>query len=239
LPFFENLWDNVGIACIKGLQCRSEYLFTLFNVPSNIEYYLDIGTGHCSDALLFGKFAQQVLALDIDFPKWGKTSEAKHKKLTLIKADGRRLPFKRGVFQMISLFSVLEHIPEKEKVLLEVFRVLREHGVLLLQIPNRYFPIELHGCLPFINYVPYDGVRKALLRLTGASYWHLAIDIPSLKRLILLIKQANPQTQIVSINKILYPTEMLPSGLRKFAALLSKMGFFTVFPYGYCLTLTA
>jgi hypothetical protein len=31
----------------------------------------------------------------------------------MIKADARKLPFKTGVFQMISLLSVLEHIPEK------------------------------------------------------------------------------------------------------------------------------
>lgn len=222
----------------ETLESRSKYLFTLFDVPSDIDYYLDVGSGHCDDALEFGKEAKEILALDIDF--WNiwraRARDAKSKKLTMIKADGRKLPFKTGVFQMISLLSVLEHIPEKRDALSEIFRVLSKHGVIMIQIPNRYFPIELHSGLPMINYIYNESVRKKLLKMVGASDWLLTVDIPSFRGLIRLIKQANSQANIISAEKIVFPANILLPTARKISVLLSKIGFFNIFPYGYCIT---
>jgi hypothetical protein len=72
--------------------------------------------------------------------------------------------------------------------------------------------------------------------MMGADDWLLTVDIPSFKGLVRLIKQTNPQAHIISSEKIVFPTDMLLSTLRKFSVLLSKMGFFTIFPYGYCIT---
>jgi len=223
---------------METFESRAKYLFTLFDVPSDIDYYLDVGAGHCDDALVFGKEAKQVLALDQHFWNISTNLDTKRKKLTMIKADARKLPFKTGVFQMISLLSVLEHIPEKRDTLSEVFRVLDKHGVILIQIPNRYFPIELHSGLPMINYIPNEVVRKKLLKMVGADDWFLTVDIPSFKGLVRLIKQANPQAHIVSAEKIVFPTNMLLPTVRKVSVLLSKIGFFNIFPYGYCITVT-
>lgn len=223
---------------MEAYEHRAEYLFTLFDVPSDIDYYLDVGAGHCDDTLVFGRESKQVLALDQRFWNISTNLDIKRKKLTMIKADGRKLPFKAGVFQMISLFSVLEHIQEKSDTLSEVFRVLSKNGVILIQIPNRYFPIELHSGLPMINYIPHEGVRKKLLKMVGAGDWLLSVDIPSFKGLVSLIKQANSQAYIISAKKIVFPTNMLLPSVRRVSVILSKMGFFNIFPYGYCITVT-
>ena len=110
--------------------------------------------------------------------------------------------------------------------------------MVLIQIPNRYFPIELHSGLPMINYIPHDGVREKLLKMLGANDWLLTIDIPSFRALVHLIKQANPQAHIISVEKIVFPTNMLIPTVRKASVLLSKIGFFNILPYGYCVTVT-
>lgn len=229
-------WNRAVHKYSETLESRAEYLAGLFNVHSNMGYYLDIGSGHGEDACTIGKECGQIVVLDIDFRNLLKNSDAKHKGLVMIRADGRKLPFKTGSFQMVSLFSVLEHIPEKRHTLSEAFRVLSREGVMLIQIPNRYFPIELHSGLPMINYLPNMVVRKKLLRALGASEWLLTVDTPSLKGLIKLIKRASPNSHIVSARKIVFPTNMLLPGFQRISAALSRIGFFNVFPYGYCIT---
>ena len=230
-------WNRVQSSFMDAFDSRADYLFTLFKVPSNINYYLDVGAGHCDDAIVFGKESKQILVLDQNFWGCSKNLDIKRKKLAMIKGDGRKLPFKTGAFQMVSLFSVLEHIPEKNDTLSEIFRVLSNDGVILIQIPNRYFPIELHSGLPMINYIPFEFIRKKMLKMVGAGDWLLTVDIPSFKRLVKLIKKANPNAQIISATKVVFPSNILIPSLRKISDFFSMIGFFTIFPYGYCITI--
>lgn len=61
----------------------------------------------------------------------------KKRKLGIIKkASMGRLPFENDMFDCIACFDVLEHSLEIKKNLLEIKRVLRTDGVLILQSPN-------------------------------------------------------------------------------------------------------
>ncbi len=69
-------------------------------------------------------------------------------------ADGRRLPFKDGAFDIVFSNSVIEHVGDLEqqrKMAAEVQRVGRRYFV---QVPAKYFPIEPHYFLPFLSYLP-------------------------------------------------------------------------------------
>jgi len=52
-------------------------------------------------------------------------------------ADAQRLPFAARSFGMVTCFEVIEHVPEPERLLAELRRVLTADGVLLLTTPNR------------------------------------------------------------------------------------------------------
>lgn len=54
----------------------------------------------------------------------------------LVQADGRRLPFRDGVFASVLSVSVLEHIDEVQQVIAEVWRVLRPGGVFVFTTPS-------------------------------------------------------------------------------------------------------
>ena len=60
-------------------------------------------------------------------------------------ADGTCLPFKSDEFDLVICSEVIEHIIEKEKALLEISRVLKVGGQLLLTTPN---PKSLTYMLP-------------------------------------------------------------------------------------------
>lgn len=56
----------------------------------------------------------------------------------LYQMDARQLPFERE-FDVIGAFDVLEHIPEDEVVLRQIFRALRPGGGLLITVPQHRF----------------------------------------------------------------------------------------------------
>jgi SAM-dependent methyltransferase len=48
------------------------------------------------------------------------------------------LPFVDGEFDAITMFEVLEHIHDQNKVLSEIFRVLKPGGLLLISVPRQH-----------------------------------------------------------------------------------------------------
>lgn len=59
--------------------------------------------------------------------------------LSWIRGSGLVLPFTDGVFDCVICAEVLEHVPDYERVLAEIHRVLKPGGVLAVSVP-RYFP---------------------------------------------------------------------------------------------------
>ena len=62
-------------------------------------------------------------------------------KSNLFLYDGFHIPFQDNYFEIITLFDVLEHIPNIEEFLEETYRVLKPGGILLYQTPNKYLNI--------------------------------------------------------------------------------------------------
>lgn len=121
---------------------------------------LDLG---CGDGSIGRRIAEQtcveVFGLD---PTAARSGEG----LELVKGLGHCLPFKDQVFDVVILASVFEHFKPEQRLpsVKEVFRVLKKNGRLVGQIPNMYFPIELHSGLPLQQYLP-KRVSDAYLHL--------------------------------------------------------------------------
>ncbi len=62
--------------------------------------------------------------------------------------DAQQLPFAPGAIDHVLLMDVLEHIPEPDRCLAEIFRVLKPGGTLTLQVPFMYpvhdDPLDFH-----------------------------------------------------------------------------------------------
>ncbi len=74
--------------------------------------------------------------------------------LDWVRADGRKLPFKDGAFDVVYCNSVLEHLPDegsRSAMAREVARVGRGYSV---QTPNRWFPVDAHTLTPAFHLLP-------------------------------------------------------------------------------------
>jgi len=72
--------------------------------------------------------------------------------------DAQQLPFSNGAIDHALLLDVLEHIPDPERCLAEIGRVLRPGGTLTIQVPFMYpihdAPLDFHRWTCF-------GLRRA------------------------------------------------------------------------------
>ena len=93
-------------------------------------------------------------------------------------ADITGLPFPDGFFHMVICAEVLEHIPDQEKAVGEVLRVLKPGGNLVVSVP-RYLPERICWALSeSYHRVPKGHIRiykkKELINLledSGSSLW--------------------------------------------------------------------
>ena len=52
-----------------------------------------------------------------------------------VKADICKLPFENNIYDLVFCNHVLEHIPEDQKAMSELYRVLKKGGTLIAQVP--------------------------------------------------------------------------------------------------------
>ena len=80
-------------------------------------------------------------------------------------ADGRRLQFKDGSFDIGFSNSVIEHLSQYADQQAFASEIRRVAGHLWVQTPAKSFPIEPHLVTPFIHYLP-RALQRKLLRFT-------------------------------------------------------------------------
>lgn len=125
----------------------------LESVPSTARI-LDVGIGPGQFGELTDRFA---LTVGVDF----RPFEPVHVVADLTK----RLPFQDNSFDVVFVTNTLEHLPDTEKVLAEIYRVLKKGGVILGTMP---FLIRIHQKpYDFNRYTHYK--MKLLLEQAGFS----------------------------------------------------------------------
>lgn len=63
------------------------------------------------------------------------------KSIKLIKGDIIKMPFKENYYKKVIMTEVLEHVEDDKKALLEVYRILKPGGILVLTVPSYNFPL--------------------------------------------------------------------------------------------------
>lgn len=124
---------------------------------SSGERVLDAGCGPGSTLNVLARKGYRVTGLD----RSGKMLELASRQLAgldnwdLVEGDIEALPFDDNSFDIVLSAGVIEYLESDEKVLLEFKRVLKNDGLLLIPVTNRYsYTLLLDGCLEMLMKPP-------------------------------------------------------------------------------------
>jgi SAM-dependent methyltransferase len=195
--------------------------------------YLDIGAGNGAIALTLGKEFNEILGLDVGFweyPGGTNNPDLKKSRMQCVIGTANELPFADETFDLVSIISVIEHIPlaQQKHAIDESIRVLRPGGELFVHLPYRYFPLCLHSSLPNPAFLPKK-IRIFVLKVIGYS-WLLDVDIPTVKS----VKKwmVRPKGSL-RFKPVVWPEELVPPKLRVLYKIGKPLGVFKIFPFGH------
>lgn len=98
---------------------------------------LEVGGGQSGlTSLLYP--AADVVNVDIDFA-YSRSPCNQRTNVRFVCADSTALPFADESFDAVTMFDLLEHVPEDRLAVAEAFRVLTPDGYLLLSHPNEHW----------------------------------------------------------------------------------------------------
>jgi len=109
----------------------------------------------------------QVVGLDPDGSALGLARQ--HRGVELIRGDAMALPLKARSFDLVVCAQVYEHVPDPERLVAEIWRILTDKGVCFFSGPNKLSIIEAHYGLPCLHWLP-PALASLYLRVTGRGH---------------------------------------------------------------------
>ena len=121
--------------------------------------FLDIGS---ADGLLTKKLGGGI-GSDISLTYCGRM---KHNGIQVVNCVGEYLPFSEKTFDVVTCTEVLEHVLRPEKVMEEVYRILKSDGCLLISVPYREKHLSKHPKYEFAHLRRYNEKLVEILSKT-------------------------------------------------------------------------
>jgi len=178
---------------------------------------LDIG---CSTGILtrhYAEFFGRVVGIDIDdgAVEWARQNRAAYN-LSYQIGDSMELPFLTGEFELVTCTHIYEHVPDAQRMLDEIHRVLRPGGLCYFAAENRLRIWDGHYNLPFVTILPRP-MANIYVRLMGRGQrrYETHRTLWGIKRLVREFEITDYTRAVVRDPKKFDATEMIWPGSRK------------------------
>lgn len=153
---------------------------------------LDIGASTGIIANYLSKYFGKVIGIDIDKPaiEYARNNFIKEN-LVFQMGDSMHLNFPQNMFDAVICAQVYEHVPNTNRLMQEIHRVLKQGGVCYFAAGNRLNIKEPHYNLPFLSVVPRQ-LAHIYLKIAGKgefyqekhlSYWGLIKLVRNFERI--------------------------------------------------------
>lgn len=150
----ETHWEKAAKTKMGKYLTEVETKFILDTVDfSKTHLVVDVGAEAGRFALMAATGKVNVVGIDFDNYSLRRLKQ-KNSAVTVIQADARKTPFRRGLFDALFMIEVLDYIPELYETINECFRVLKPDSDLILSFGNR------------------SSLKAKLKQLKGKSYTH-------------------------------------------------------------------
>jgi SAM-dependent methyltransferase len=100
---------------------------------------LDIGCGTGASKRIYAARASRYVGVDLSLRAL-RVARARHRDNAWLLADGARLPFRDGSFDVAALSSVLHHVPDMTAMLIAARQAVRPGGIVFAFDPNLLHP---------------------------------------------------------------------------------------------------
>lgn len=138
-----------------------------------LDFILDVGCG--AGNMLDRVRNTHCFGVDISSFVLGLSKKRLGDRVGLSRGNAELLPFKDGMFDKVFCSEVIEHTINPDKVINEIYRVLKPEGVCVLSIPNENFTIRLK------QFIKSSGIASIFLpadkgdesKLYYVHEWHL------------------------------------------------------------------
>jgi len=158
---------------------------------------LDLGCGKAPLLGVYEPYVKEVVLAD-----WANSLH--ENKLLDVECDiTKKLPFKNEKFDTIILSDVLEHIPNPSHLILELKRVLKPNGVVLMNVPFMYWvheaPHDYNRYTEFMLHKLVEDVDMEVVELEAlGGGWAVLIDLLSKlfmnhPKLVKIIQKVGPK----------------------------------------------
>jgi len=112
-----------------------------------------------------------------------KTLTSEH--LTFKVGDAMNITFPDNSFDIVICAQIYEHVPDAQKMIKEIYRVLKPQGVCYFAAGNRFNIQEPHYNLPFLSVIPKPFAHLYLrLMKRGNFYYEQHLSYWGLKKLV-------------------------------------------------------
>lgn len=200
----------------KTLAVLTDIMVTLGNDPAKLSL-LDIGcsTGHMTH--IYGSGFGKVVGVDIDEPAVRYAEQNNDlDNVSFSVSDSMALGFEDDVFDCVTCTQIYEHVPDADRLISEIYRVLKPGGVCYFAAGNRIRLIEPHYRLPLLS-VPPKRIGNLYLRLAGHAnhYYETHLSYWGLRKLVSQFSILDYTAKVIADPVKYHATEIVRAGSLK------------------------
>ncbi len=170
---------------MKFLERRRTNSIMKFLDVRDADSVLDIGcgAGNMLDEIMKGS----LFGIDMSTFVLGLSKKRLGDRVNLFRGNAEMLPFKDSTFDRIFCSEVIEHTMNPQRVIGEIYRILKPDGISVLSFPNEDFTVKLK------QFIKSSGIARLILpankgdesKLYDVHEWHLhAFSLKFLKQII-------------------------------------------------------